>query len=54
VQLVRSDGGLVWVEWVVNVLQAETVAPQVLVTAIDVTEQKRVQDTFRDMSFHDP
>ena len=54
VQLVRSDGGLVWVEWVVNVLQAEAGAPQVLVTAIDVTEQKRVQDAFRDMSFRDP
>jgi diguanylate cyclase (GGDEF)-like protein/hemerythrin-like metal-binding protein/PAS domain S-box-containing protein len=54
VQLVRSDGGLVWVEWVVNVLQPEAGAPQVLITAIDVTEQKRVQDAFRDMSFRDP
>lgn len=53
-QLVRSDGALVWVDWVVNVLQAGVAVPQVLVTAIDVTEQKRVEDAFRDMSFRDP
>jgi diguanylate cyclase (GGDEF)-like protein/hemerythrin-like metal-binding protein/PAS domain S-box-containing protein len=54
VQLVRSDGALVWVDWGVTVLQAGAGAPQVLVTAIDVTEQKRVEDAFRDMSFRDP
>ncbi len=54
VQLVRSDGGLVWVDWVVAVLQSGPDVPLVLVTAIDVTEQKRVQDAFRDMSFRDP
>jgi diguanylate cyclase (GGDEF)-like protein/hemerythrin-like metal-binding protein/PAS domain S-box-containing protein len=54
VQLVRADGALVWVDWVVNVLQAGAAAPLVLLTAIDVTEQKRVEDAFRDMSFRDP
>jgi diguanylate cyclase (GGDEF)-like protein/hemerythrin-like metal-binding protein len=53
-QLVRSDGSLVWVDWVVNVLREGAGAPQVLVTAIDVTEQRRVEEAFRDMSFRDP
>lgn len=53
-QLMRSDGALVWVDWVVNVLRPEASVPRVLVTAIDVTEQRRVQDAFRDMSFRDP
>lgn len=53
-QLVRSDGVLVWVDWVVHVLRSGAESPQVLVTAIDVTEHKRVEDTFRDMSFRDP
>jgi diguanylate cyclase (GGDEF)-like protein/hemerythrin-like metal-binding protein/PAS domain S-box-containing protein len=53
-QLMRSDGALVWVDWVVNVLRPEAGVPRVLVTAIDVTEQRRVQDAFRDMSFRDP
>jgi diguanylate cyclase (GGDEF)-like protein/hemerythrin-like metal-binding protein/PAS domain S-box-containing protein len=52
-QLVRSDGGFVWVEWAVSILR-ESGTPQVLVTAIDLTEQKRVEDAFRDMSLFDP
>jgi diguanylate cyclase (GGDEF)-like protein/hemerythrin-like metal-binding protein/PAS domain S-box-containing protein len=53
IQLVRSDGGLVWVEWLVSVLSVGGGATQVLVTVIDVTEQKRVEDAFRNMSFCD-
>ncbi len=53
-QIIRGDGTLVWVDWVVNLLRSGTGGPQVLLTTIDVTEQKRVQDAFRDMSFRDP
>jgi diguanylate cyclase (GGDEF)-like protein/hemerythrin-like metal-binding protein/PAS domain S-box-containing protein len=52
-QLVRGDGGFVWVDWAVGILR-ESGTPQVLVTVIDLTEQKRVEDAFRHMSLCDP
>lgn len=53
-QLAHGDGAPVWVDLVVKVMRGGVGAPQVLLTVIDVTEQKRIQDAFRDMSFHDP
>jgi diguanylate cyclase (GGDEF)-like protein/hemerythrin-like metal-binding protein/PAS domain S-box-containing protein len=53
-QLSHGDGAPVWVEWIVNMVRVGNDAPHVLLTVIDVTEQKRIQDAFRDMSFLDP
>jgi diguanylate cyclase (GGDEF)-like protein/hemerythrin-like metal-binding protein/PAS domain S-box-containing protein len=54
-QVVCKGGGVVWVEWVVKLLRDAEGAPQSLVlTAIDITEQKRIEDALRHMSFYDP
>jgi diguanylate cyclase (GGDEF)-like protein/hemerythrin-like metal-binding protein/PAS domain S-box-containing protein len=52
--LLRKDNLTVWVDLVIHLLR-DGHAPQCLVaTAIDITEQKRAEDTFRNLSYSDP
>ena len=54
-QLVRQDSVIVWVDLAIKLLRNHGGAPHRLVlTAVDITEQKRVEDSFRNMSFRDP
>jgi diguanylate cyclase (GGDEF)-like protein/hemerythrin-like metal-binding protein/PAS domain S-box-containing protein len=54
-RFVRQDGIVIWVDLTVNLLREEGGAPsRLVITAIDVTEQRRAETAFRDMSFRDP
>jgi diguanylate cyclase (GGDEF)-like protein/hemerythrin-like metal-binding protein/PAS domain S-box-containing protein len=54
-RFVRPNGLVVWVDLTVNLLRDTNDAPALLVvTAVDITEQRRTESTFRDMSMRDP
>ena len=54
-RLVRQDGAVLWVELTINLMRDAAGAPHVLVvTAVDITELRRTEGAFRDLSFRDP
>lgn len=54
-QLTHKMKGIAWVEWVFNVLHDANDKPHFFVlTAIDITEQKRVESVLSELSFFDP
>jgi diguanylate cyclase (GGDEF)-like protein/hemerythrin-like metal-binding protein/PAS domain S-box-containing protein len=54
-QFTHKENKVVWVEWVFNVLHDVNGKPHFFVlTAIDITEQKRVESELSELSFFDP
>jgi len=54
-QLVRQDGAVLWVELTINLMREMPGVPhRLVVTAVDITELRRTEGAFRDLSFRDP
>jgi diguanylate cyclase (GGDEF)-like protein/hemerythrin-like metal-binding protein/PAS domain S-box-containing protein len=51
-QLVRSDGSTAWIETMMTPLH-QLGSTYLVVTAVDITEQRQAEAAFRDMSFYD-
>jgi diguanylate cyclase (GGDEF)-like protein/hemerythrin-like metal-binding protein/PAS domain S-box-containing protein len=54
-RIVRQDGVVLWVELTINLMRNVDGVPHgLVVTAVDITELRRTEGAFRDLSFHDP
>ena len=54
-RLLRPDGTTLWVDLTVSLMRTAGGVPHRLVfTAVDITEQRRAERAFREMSFRDP
>ncbi|HEX7509320.1 MAG TPA: diguanylate cyclase [Polyangia bacterium] len=54
-RLVRQDGAVLWVELTINLMRNAAGVPRgMVVTAVDITELRRAEGAFRDLSFRDP
>ena len=54
-QFARQDGAVLWVELTINLMRETPGVPhRLVVTAVDITELRRTEGAFRDLSFRDP
>ena len=54
-QIVRRDGAVLWVELTINLMREAPGVPHgLVVTAVDITELRRTEGAFRELSFRDP
>ena len=54
-RIVRQDGAVLWVELTINLMRkADGVPHGLVVTAVDITELRRTEGAFRDLSLLDP
>jgi diguanylate cyclase (GGDEF)-like protein/PAS domain S-box-containing protein len=53
-RIVRQDGAVLWVELTINLMRKAAGVPHgLVVTAVDITELRRTEGAFRDLSFRD-